>query len=313
MELYRSLEDLEPDQNNFIATGNFDGLHLGHQSIIKKLRELAKPVDGKVTLVSFHPHPRLVLKKQAAAKIEHLTTIEEKTALLEKFGVDKFILIPFTESFSKLTSEAFVSEILCGKIGMKGIVIGRDHTFGRGGKGGFDTLQALAPTCGFQVRQADDFSLNGNSVSSTLIRSCLSNGEIEAANTFLGFNYPVFGRVTHGDGRGRTIGFPTANVELGDDKLLPRRGVYCVSLELEGSEHFGMANIGVKPTFDGEKETLEAHIFDFDADIYTKGIKLFFHKRLRDEKKFTGVKELIKQLEIDKNDSLRFFSAVRHK
>ncbi len=301
MKVYRNINEFEGAKNPVVTTGTFDGVHIGHQTILKRLQEIATKHRGETVLLTFHPHPRMVLFPDDHG-LELLTTQEEKIRLLEKSGIDHLIIHPFTREFSRTTSIDFIKEILVTQIGTKKLVIGYDHHFGRNREGSFEALKESGPVYGFDVEEIPAQDVDNIAVSSTKIRKALEEGDLATANEYLGYEYMLSGTVIKGNQIGRSIDFPTANIEVGDSvKLTPANGVYAVRIELEGAVHKGMLNIGVRPTVDGTNRQIEANVFDFDRDIYGKEIVLHFVEKIRDEKKFDDLEALKKQLEIDRN------------
>ena len=299
MEVYRGLSEYLPAKNAVVTTGTFDGVHVGHKTIINNLKKVAADFDGETVLVTFHPHPRLVLEKDCGLKL--LSTIDERIELLEKEGVDHLIIIPFDKDFSRMSSMEFVREILVKQIGTKKLVIGYDHHFGRNREGSFSHLLEFGPLYGFEVEEIPAFDVNHVNVSSTKIREALDSGDIITATKFLGQPYKLSGEVVRGEQLGRSIGYPTANIKVKEAyKLIPQQGVYVVGVTI-GKEHlFGMLNVGVRPTVSAEKEvSIEVNIFDFDQDIYGSQIKIDFIKHIRNEIQFDSVNELKLQLEQD--------------
>lgn len=309
MIIYRNLEDIERDERNVLTAGTFDGLHRGHCFILDSLKDFAARRQGVPTVVTFEPHPQLVLARPDRPPIQILTTIDQKIERIRRQGIEKLVIIPFTREFSQLTSEEYVTKILYERIGMQGIVIGYDHGFGRGREGGIHTLQALGAQCGFWVEQLPPFKVDGEVISATRIRNALKTGDIEHANMLLGYAYTVQGTVVKGDGRGRQLGFPTANIELVNiHQLLPANGVYVAAARLGSRLYRGMANVGRRPTFNGAHVTLEIHLFDFSETVYGESIEVSFFHRLRDERKFESVHALVSQLHQDRDASIRYFA-----
>lgn len=309
MEIIRSLKELRRDPDNVITVGTFDGVHRGHRFIIQELKRFAEQWQGRAVVVTFDPHPQIVLAGKDRPPIHILTTTEQKLALLEKLGVEKTIVIPFTREFSRMSSEDYVQDILYNTIGLKGIVIGYDHAFGRDRQGSIDTLKTFARIKGFQVEQLPPLEIQGQIISSTLIRKKIAAGEVEKANRCLDYAYTIRGMVIRGEGRGRQLGFPTANIELENPyQLIPADGVYVVTVKLPSGLYQGMANIGFRPTFNGRHRSVEVHILDFDADIYDERLEMSFYKRIRAEQKFTSLHALIQQLEKDREATRTYFS-----
>jgi riboflavin kinase/FMN adenylyltransferase len=294
--------------NSVITIGVFDGVHMGHVEIINRLIDLTKKLNGESVVVTFWPHPRLVLKQDASIKL--INTLEEKQLLLQKYNIDHLVIIPFTEEFSALSSEEFIRDILVEKLHVRHLVVGFNHHFGRGREGNFDSMQHYAEIYGFDVEKLDAKVVENEKVSSTRIRNALIEGDIKTANSFLGYCYSLTGIIIEGNQIGREIGFPTANVQPDHDfKLLPKEGVYIVEVEFLGKKYPAMLNIGYKPTVNSYPSDLsiEVHIIEFTGDIYRENITIYFHKRLRDEQKFSGVEQLKKQLILDKEETIKYF------
>ncbi|MEW6469279.1 MAG: bifunctional riboflavin kinase/FAD synthetase [Bacteroidota bacterium] len=294
-------------KNPVVTTGTFDGVHVGHQKLIRRLKELARKTEGETVLITFYPHPRMVLFPDDN-ELRLLNTQEEKKELLERFGIDHLVVIPFTKKFSRLTSLEFVRDILANKIGTKKLVIGYDHHFGRNREGSFAHLKEFGPVYGFDVKEIPAIDVDNIHVSSTKIREALAKGDISTANLYLGYEYSLRGKVVKGEQLGKALGFPTANIEVGDKyKLVPADGIYAVTAEHEGVTYKGMMSIGFNPTVDGKKRTLEVNLFDFDKDIYGSVLKVNFREWLRKEKKFSSLDALKKQLHADKQATLKVF------
>ncbi|MDQ1265313.1 MAG: Riboflavin biosynthesis protein [Bacteroidota bacterium] len=314
MKIYNSFDNVEYDRNTILTVGTFDGVHKGHRIIINKLLEISANEKLKGMIVTIDPHPQLVLKKEGRKPIKLLTNIGERLWLFEKFGIEYALIIPFTYQFSRTSPEEFVRNFLCEKIGMKKILVGYDHLFGKDREGDKNLLSSLSQELQFGVEAIDPLLLQDNVVSSTKIRNAIESHDIERANVMLGYNYFISGRVIMGEGRGHKLGFPTANVLPPDDnKLIPARGVYFVKAEIKGKYYYGMANIGVRPTFTSdEKPTLEVNFFDFDEDIYELEVTVEFLQFIRQEKKFSGSSELIQQLIIDKEMCMKLIKQYNY-
>jgi len=311
MQVYRNPEKLDI-KNAVITIGTFDGVHTGHQQVIGQLKNEASDIGGETVIITFDPHPRKVVN--AAAGIKLLNTTEEKIELLAKKGIDHLVIVPFTDAFSKLTAEEYVSEFLIKKFHPHTIIIGYDHRFGSGRKGDYHLLENLCTRFNYVLREIPVHLLDAISVSSTRIREAISHGDMKTANELLGYTYFFEGTVVEGNKLGRTIGYPTANLAaIHDEKLIPADAVYAVEVELKTSDanerevFRGMMNIGFRPTVDGAKRMIEVNIFDFDEDIYGKTLRIYVKKFLRDEQKFAGLNALKEQLAQDKIDSLNFF------
>jgi len=304
LKIHNGIENPINVTNAVVTIGTFDGVHIGHQKIIARLKEVATQHGGETVLITLYPHPRMVLFPDDN-DLQLLSTQDEKTDLLSKYGIDHLVVIPFSKEFARLTSLEFVRDILADKIGVKTLVIGYDHHFGRNREGSIEQLRELAPQFHFEVEEIPAQDIDHVNVSSTKIREALLNGEVETAKQYLGHAYSLQGTVVEGNKLGRTIGYPTANIEIGDKhKLIPADGVYAVHV-LAGNERFGgMLNIGYRPTVDGEKRTTEVNIFDFERDLYGQQLKIEFEARLRNEQKFNGLDALKEQLAQDKVNAL---------
>jgi riboflavin kinase / FMN adenylyltransferase len=310
MNIYKNINDVKIN-TPFVTVGTFDGVHLGHQYIFEQLINEAKKHGGESVLITFWPHPRMVVKK-AENNISMINTIEEKIELIEKQGIDHFIILPFTKEFSQLSSKEFIDKYLYQLIGIKGLIVGYDHKFGKDRQGNFEELKLCADKYGFRIKKIDALSVNNENISSTKIRNALLQGEIEKANEYLSRKFTLPGHVTNGRKIGRDLGFPTANIQPNSQyKLIPRDGVYAVKVEVETKIFNGMLNIGTRPTFnDGAiNKSIEVHIIDFNGNLYHQDIKLYFHKRIRDEFKFNSIEELVSQLHKDKSDVIEYFAA----
>jgi len=298
------ITNYQSSHDRVLTVGTFDGVHMGHQKIIETILESAKEKNLKSTIVTFDPHPKEVISPPGEiSKLELLTTLEEKLDALSKFDIDTVIVIPFTMEFSRTNPEAFVTDILCKKFKAKEIIVGYDHNFGKDRTGNHKTLLSLGDKCGFSVKMVGPFNLMVDAVSSTRIRKLISGeGDVETVTKLLSRMYSITGIVVRGEGRGRKINFPTANIEvINKSKAIPKNGVYCINV-LRGNKSLkGMSNIGLRPTFDGSKQTIEAHIISDDlGDMYDEEISLEFISRLRDEFRFNSAEELIEQLQKDK-------------
>lgn len=303
MKVYYNLADFKALKNAVVTSGTFDGVHLGHQKILQILRETALKTGGESVVLTFWPHPRVVVSKDSQ-DLKLLSTIDEKIELLESQGVDHLLVIPFTREFSELSSEEYVKDILLKQIGTKKLVIGYDHRFGRNREGGFDYLKANSTLFGIEIEEIPRQEIEKLTISSTKIRQSLLNGEVSSANELLGRKYSFTGIVVKGRQLGRTIGFPTANVQVSQFyKLIPVNGVYAVRTFFRNQWHKGMMNIGTRPTVDGIGRTQEVNIFDFDDDIYGETVTVEIVDYIRPEQKFNGLNELKAQILIDKTQS----------
>jgi riboflavin kinase/FMN adenylyltransferase len=294
-----------------VATlGIFDGVHRGHLALLDSLVSRAKEEKGESVVITFSPHPRLVLE-QNNANLSFLTTMEEKTVLLEKAHVDHLIIVEFTNEFSKIPACDFIKDILVEKIGTKHLIIGYNHHFGRRGEGNFNTIKQCSEDLGFRVEQVQGYHTEEGAISSSSIREALLKGKLDEANRWLGYSYSVSGTVIEGRKIGRIIGFPTANIKPDSQyKLIPSNGVHAVMVQLDKEVYPGMLSIGSNPTVneDTSFRSIEVHILNFDKDIYGRKISVIFRKRLRDEIKFDNLEQLTAQMVHDKQDTLRFLT-----
>jgi riboflavin kinase/FMN adenylyltransferase len=303
VKVYKGFSGYSVVKKAVVTIGAFDGVHIGHQTIINRTVRIAKKLKGETVLVTFDPHPRLVLQKDVKVKL--LTSINERINLLKKAGVEHLIIIPFDKSFSKLTSLDFVRDILVKKIGTKKLVIGYDHHFGNNREGSFDHLIKYGTLYGFDVEEIPPQEINDINISSTKIRDAVQEGDIEKASEYMGHPYSIAGVVVKGQQIGRRIGFPTANIKVEEvNKLIPKEGVYAVNVNFENKKFSGMLNIGYRPTVGKDNElSIEVHIFDFQKTIYGKQLTIELIKHVRNEIQFTNVNDLKKQLEQDLTES----------
>ena len=304
MKVYRNIADF-PRLNHLVATiGTFDGVHLGHREIIKRLDTVVKQSGGESVLITFDPHPRHVVDPMGD-EVRLLTLTEEKIYLLSKTGLDHLLIIPFDKAFAALPFDRFVNEILAEALGVKHVVVGYDHVFGKGREGNFERLSALGTVLGFTCEQIDERRLHNQVVSSTRIRAFLAEGDVEHANELLGHPFFIMGEVITGNRIGRTIGYPTINLgHFARHKLIPAMGVYASRIEIDGILYKGMTNIGVKPTLDASDLTIETNIFGFDQDVYGKQVVVTFEGRIRHEHKFADLEALTAQLAMDRIKAL---------
>ncbi|GAB3656282.1 bifunctional riboflavin kinase/FAD synthetase [Echinicola sediminis] len=308
MKIYEGLDHFEPVKNTVVTSGTFDGVHLGHKKILARIRDIAQQMQGETVLITFWPHPRLVLHPEEH-NLRLLSTFEEKAKLLENEGIDHLITIPFTKEFSQLTGEEFIQKILIDKIHTKKLVIGYDHRFGKNREGSFDHLKANIDRYGFELEEISREDVDHVGISSTKIRNALLAGHVAVANEFLGRPYELNGIVIKGQQIGRSIDFPTANIHVPSNyKLIPSDGAYAVLVGVEGKTLKGMLNIGKRPTVDGLEKTVEVHLFDFDDNLYDKQITVYFKDFLRAERKFANLDELKAQLERDKQRARQILS-----
>ena len=314
MKIHRDLENFRA-KNPVVTIGTFDGVHLGHRKIISRLQELARAVDGESVIFTFDPHPRKVVAP-SETNLRLLTSLDEKISLFERAGIDHLVVYPFTLEFAQLSYEQFVEQILVGKIHTKSLVVGYDHKFGKGRAGDFDLLKSCADRLGFQIEKLDVLLINESNVSSTKIREAIQLGDFETANAYLGYQFTLHGIVVEGQKIGRTINYPTANVDTSDpDKIIPGYGVYAVRVSVRNQEYRGMLNIGSRPTVNhnADHRTVEVNILDFDDDIYGEPIEVVFYHKLREEQKFASLDALKEQLAKDRVNTNAFFSALERK
>jgi riboflavin kinase/FMN adenylyltransferase len=293
-----------------VTMGIFDGVHRGHRALLDFLTSRARESGSESVVITFSPHPRLVLDKNPAG-LFFLTTIDEKKKLLANAGIDHLVLIEFTREFSNIPACDFIKDILVGKIRTKHLIIGYDHHFGRKGEGDFNTIKECAKNLDFSVEQVKGFQTNEGIISSSAIREALLSGKLDEANNWLGYPYELTGTVIEGRKLGRTIGYPTANIKPEyEHKLIPGNGVYAVEVRVDGQSHPGMLSIGTNPTVNADPDfrSIEVHILNFENNIYGNTISVVFVKRLRSEKKFDNLKQLTDQMNNDKNETLNMFS-----
>ena len=299
MKIYRGIDDFKKLDYAVVTSGTFDGVHFGHQRILQRLAEITEKNGGESVLITYWPHPRLVI--YPGQELYLLSSIEEKSDLLSQKKVDHLVIIPFTSEFADLSSEDFIKNILVDKIGTKKLVIGYDHKFGKNRSGSFEELKKDGPIYGFEVEEISKQMIENNAVSSTKIRKALVEGRVEIANEYLGRPFCLHGLVIEGDKIGRTINFPTANIEVGfKNKLIPAEGIYAVKVKIDRFNFDGMLNIGFRPTFGGNQKRVEVNIFDFDENIYGKEIVVEFFHKIRSEIKFENSGALKAQLQKDK-------------
>ena len=304
MKIYHSIDDFSKLSNAVVTSGTFDGVHIGHQRILERLKEIAEKYKGETVVITFWPHPRLVLYPEEKT-LQVLNTFEEKAELLKEQGIQHLLRIPFTKEFSQISSQEFVDHILVNKIGTKKLVIGYDHRFGRNREGSFEQLKLNGPQYGFDVEEIPRQDVDNVGVSSTKIRKALMEGDIETASHFLGRPYSISGRVIKGEKLGRVLGFPTANVDIDSHyKLIPAEGIYTVTVSHANAKYGGMLYIGNRPTVGGTKRSIEVNIFDFDQDIYGENITIRLMAPIRKDARFDDLEALKKQLIADKASAL---------
>lgn len=300
MNIYHGIEDFTPLRYAVVTSGTFDGVHLGHRKILNRLIEIAKKNNGETVLITYWPHPRLVLYPDQS-DLKLLNTFEEKAELLREEGIDHLLRIPFTKEFSQLTSAEFIKTILVHKIGTKKLVIGYDHRFGKNREGSFEHLKANAGTYGFEVEEIPRQEIDHVGISSSEIRSALQVGDVKTSTDLLGKPFSITGMVIKGEKIGRMIGYPTANIDIDSHhKLIPADGAYAVKVKHANELYDGMLNIGFRPTVGGSTKTIEVHIFNFDKEIYGDSVSIYFMDKIRLEIKFEDVEALKNQLGIDK-------------
>ena len=303
---YENLDLVRP----VVTLGIFDGVHRGHKTLLDRLVTCAKEAGGESVVITFTPHPRLVLEKNSAA-LTFLTSMEEKRELLERAGIDHLILIEFNKTFSRMRACDFIKEVLVEKTGTKHLIIGYNHHFGKSGEGDFNTIKECAEALDFKVEQVKGFQLDEGAISSSLIREALLMGRLEEANRLLGYSYCITGTVVEGRKIGRTIGFPTANIKpCYQHKLIPCKGVYAVEVKLDGKVYPGMLNIGSNPTVNSDPDfrSIEVHIINFEGDIYDREISVVFRNRLRDEIRFDSITQLAEQMELDRLKTMQLLT-----
>lgn len=310
MKVYTNIEALPPFKNAVITIGTFDGVHQGHLQIIRQLIKEADKVQGEPVLITFHPHPKQVVDS-VKKPLFLLNTPEEKIELLHFAGINNIVIVPFTRDFAEQPPGNYIKDFLVDKFHPHTIIIGYDHRFGKDRAGDYHLLEDEAINFNFKVTEIPEHVLQDVTISSTKIREALLSGDIETANIFLGYNYFLSGTVVDGNKLGKTIGYPTANLQITDEeKLIPSNGVYAVEVTVEGfpGKYTGMMNIGIRPTVDGTNRVIEVNIFDFDETIYGKMVKVIFKSKLRDEIKFSGLDALKEQLARDKVAAIKSFS-----
>lgn len=307
MQVYRELSTYTENKPLALSLGMFDGVHLGHQCIIQALCNAAEIGNLQSAILTFWPHPRLIFNPNEELKL--LNTLDEKSALLAEFGIQKLFIQQFDYDFRNLTGEEFVQKILVEKLNVKYLIVGYDHVFGKNKSGNYSLLQQLAPKSGFEVIQMEAVNRHDKNISSTKIRNALQKANIKEANEMLGYHYSISGEIIHGRKIGRTIGFPTANIKVDEIKLLPKNGAYIVEVEVKNKIYKGMLSIGTNPTIDIEEKIIhtEVYILDFDENIYGEKIMVKFHEFLHDEIAFNGMDNLITKLQEDKTQTENFF------
>ena len=306
MKIYQSLNEFKPSKKTIVTLGTFDGVHLGHNAILDTICNIAKQENLESVLLTFFPHPRLIISNDSEIKM--LNTMAEKSILLEQKGVQNFIIHPFDKLFSELSPREFVEKVLIKQLNIQKIIIGYDHKFGKNRAADFNDLIAFGREFDFEVEGIPAKQVDEVSVSSTKIRNSLLEGKISLANAYLGYSYMLSGNVVKGNKLGRTIGFPTANIQISENyKLIPKNGAYIVTAIVNNKTVFGMLNIGIKPTLGENLMSIEVHLLDFSEDIYGQKMQVNVVERLRGEHKFESLEALKSQLEIDKKTTIQYF------
>lgn len=307
MEIISGLKKLKSGRQCAVTVGTFDGLHLGHRKIIETVVKTAREKKLCSTLVTFNPHPKIVLKQTDDFHIAILTTLNEKIELLSETGLDQIIIVTFDNAFASQSYEQFVKNVLIDQIGTEALIVGHDHAFGKNREGNFNNLKRLSEQYDFSLQKVEPFKIGSKTINSTLLRKLIAEGDVERAEKYLGRKYAYSGTIIAGDSRGKQLNFPTANIyNENKNKQIPGSGVYAVDVAYNDEIYKGMLNIGNRPTFGLRGEyTIEVHIIDFNKEIYNENLTVFFKKRLRSEIKFDSVDALTAQLEIDKQNSLK--------
>ena len=307
MKIIRSIAAFNSSEKTIVTIGTFDGIHIGHQKILKDLIRTAKKENKKSVLLTFFPHPRMVLQKDVSIRL--INTIEEKSSLLEKMGLDYLIIHPFSQEFSRLSALDFVRNILANQLNTSRLIIGYDHHFGKNREGNIHQLREYSLLYDFEVEEIPAQDIDNVSVSSTKIRTALKEGRLKTANNYLGYNYMLNGTIVNGKKLGGKIGFPTANRDIKEPyKLIPKTGVYVIKTIINAVLYTGMMNIGFNPTVKGKYQTIEAHLFDFNKDLYGKKVTIELLFFLREEQKFNSIEDLIIQLKLDKVNALFYLT-----
>ena len=298
MKTIHGIENFPASEGSIVTIGTFDGVHLGHQQILKKLIDTSQQSKLKSVLLTFFPHPRMVLQPDISMHL--IQTIEEREKALRKTGLDYLVIHPFSEKFSRLSADDYVKQILVDKLNVRKVVVGYDHRFGRNRTASLEDMYNYADIYDFEVIEIDAKKIKSTAVSSTKIRKAIGQGDIALANSYLGDPFTLEGVVVHGDKRGRELSYPTANIELQNKhKIIPKQGVYLIQSDIDNQVVYGMMNIGTKPTFDTTNPSIEVHFFDWNGDLYDQTLQVKLLKWIRDEQKFDSVEELQAQIHAD--------------
>ncbi|MGZ9677379.1 bifunctional riboflavin kinase/FAD synthetase [Flavobacterium sp. GNP001] len=309
MKIFHSINDFSTTKKTILTLGTFDGVHLGHKKILQKLTQNTANREFESLVLTFFPHPRMVL--QGGSTLKLLNTITEKVALIEELGIENIVIHPFDEAFSRLTAEEFVRDVLVEKFKIHKIIIGYDHRFGRNRTADINDLIGFGDEYGFEVEQISVQEINDISVSSTKIRTALLDGNMSLANSYLGYDYFLTGTVVKGKQLGRTIGYPTANLQIAENfKLVPQNGVYIVQSQIQNKLVYGMMNIGTNPTVGGQQQSIEVNFIDFEGDLYQQEIQVAIVQRIRSEKKFDSIEDLKNQLHKDEQTVLEYINKI---
>lgn len=302
---------ISSDGPTVVTIGTFDGVHIGHRKIIKRLVESAEGQQLKSTVLTFFPHPRMVLQKGAGVKL--INTIEERKAILNSTGIDQLIVYPFTKEFSRLSAREYIENVLVKQLKAKKVIIGYDHHFGRNRTADINDLKTFGKTYGFEVEEIPEQDMDEVAVSSTKIRKALESGNVEKANKYLGQPFMLTGKIVRGKGLGKDFGYPTANLNIKEDyKLVPKKGVYISQANIDGKHVYGMTNIGTNPTVGGKEKTIETYFFDFEQDLYGKELQIDLLKRIREEKNFDNIDDLKCAMKADEEYTKTYLQNFNH-
>ncbi|SHJ66580.1 bifunctional riboflavin kinase/FAD synthetase [Aquimarina spongiae] len=309
MKLYHNADTYTNITPTVVTIGTFDGVHIGHKKIIERLVESAKTNGIESVVLTFFPHPRMVLQQDSDIKL--INTIDERIQILEKTGLDNLVIHPFTKEFSRLTAGEYVQQMLIDALNIRHVIIGYDHRFGRNRNSNITDLASYGIQNDFTVEEISKQDIDDVAISSTKIRQALADGDIIKANTYLGYNFMLTGKVVRGKELGRKLSYPTANLHIPEEyKLIPKKGVYVVQSKIDNKLYFGMMNIGTNPTVNGEQQTIETHFFDASFNLYDKKIQIEMLKRIRDEKKFNSVEELQEAMQQDEEFSREYINSL---